>query len=313
MSLTKSQIKRSRVEAEKAVERQARLDPQFAVVTPWDSNIEMVREISQIRSGYIPPSTPIDKKLLIRRKRAVSSQTIVLRGGNRPKPPSIEEDDTGPLSKLDTDEVLRHYEKRSLFSQRLNVCFQQHNQKPQFIEKKFIELALGLADPVGNDAAVRCKLGEKITRVPDAASRLFRLAKRIHDERPKAQALVQVINEEHIQYVNIAVGSEMAMMLCPDDYWATNLSIIWAYEYAKRNCTSDYANKMLTKYLDTLNDRYRGPSVSKHYCTAWDILYPKLKLNLDKIGEVPKEPPGSLRNVWNDAVATVLFDRWAPK
>jgi hypothetical protein len=72
---------------------------------------------------------------------------------------------------------------------------------------------------------------------------------------------------------NLFVGSEMAIMLCPTFCWATNLSVIWACEYAKRGFTTDQANEITTCYSDRYRDR-----------TAWDRLHPKLKPNLDKVG-----------------------------
>jgi hypothetical protein len=63
--LTKSQIERSRIEAEKRAKLKATLDPQYETVTRWDDHIKVVKNLAQVRSGYIPASTPVNEKLLV--------------------------------------------------------------------------------------------------------------------------------------------------------------------------------------------------------------------------------------------------------
>ena len=274
--LTKSQIERSHIEAEKRAKIKASLDPKYETLTPWDNRINVVKKLAQVRSGYIPASTPINEKLLMRRRKQ-TPQCITITSGAPDSSTFSQAGDVVPLSKLDIDKVHKYYEQRCLFSKRLNDCFDQHHKKPLFVETKFIELALGLADPVGNNVAVNDKIAEKIRKAPDSASRVFQLAKRVHHERPKARALVQFINEANIMHFNIFVGSEMAMMLCSTFCWATNLSVIWACEYAKHGFAADQANEIITRYSDCYRDR-----------TAWGHLHPKLKPDLDKVGGTSK-------------------------
>jgi|SRR5271168_3083761 len=97
--LTRSQIERSRIEAENEAKRKAGLDPKYKNVTAWDNHSDTVRRLSQIHSGYIPSSTPIDKRLLVRRKETRAPETIVVVSPDRPA--SSDEGNTGPLSKPD--------------------------------------------------------------------------------------------------------------------------------------------------------------------------------------------------------------------
>jgi hypothetical protein len=103
-------------------------------------------------------------------------------------------------------------------------------------------------------------------------------------------------------HFNIFVASEVAMMLCPTFCWATNLSVIWACEYAKHGFAADQADEIISRYSDRYRDR-----------TAWGHHHPTLKPDLDKVGALAEEPSNAFRNIWNDAVAMVLFDRWAPE
>jgi hypothetical protein len=298
--LTKSQIERSHIEAEKRAKIKATLDPKYETVTPWDNHIKVVKKISQVRSGYIPASTPINEKLLVRRRKQ-TPQCITITLGDPDNSTLPQAGDVAPLSKLDMDKVHKYYGQRCLFSKRLNDCFDQHHKNSLFVEKKFIDLALGLIDPAGNNVAVKDKVAEKIRKASDSASLVFKFAKRVHHERPAARPLVQFIHEANIMHFNLFVGSEMAMMLCPTFCWATNLSVIWACEYTKHNFAIDRANEIIAGYSDCYRDR-----------TAWDHLHLKLKSDLDKVGALAREPSNALRNIWNDAVAMVLFDRSAP-
>jgi hypothetical protein len=172
--LTKSQIERSRIEAEKRAKIKATLDPKYETVTPWDDHIKVVKTLAQVCGGYIPASTPINEKLLVRRrKQSPQCSTITL---NAPYRSTFSQaGHVAPLSTLDMDKVHKYYERRCLFSKRLNDCFVQHHKKPLFIEPKFIDLALGLVDPVGNNVAVKDNIAEKIRKAPDSASRVFNL------------------------------------------------------------------------------------------------------------------------------------------
>jgi hypothetical protein len=305
-SLTKAQAEKNYIIAGEEAKRKARLDPKYKLVTKWDTHVDAIQKHVRAHSGYIPPSAPVDPKLLVRRTKTRSPETITLRGSRRRV--QSEEDEASPSSRRDLDEIIAHYENRCAFSNRLNGLFDQHDKNPSFVEAKFLDLALGFVDPVGNDVAVRYKLGEKIRSAPDAARRIFKFAKHIRDERPKPQAIIEHITRSNIKYFGLSVGSELAMMLCPNDYWAVNLFIMWACEYGK-HCTTERANQI----LDQHHESYGNRASFGYHCADFENVYPKLKRHLDKIGTFVKAPPNAFRNIWNDAVAIALFDRLAPK
>lgn len=205
------------------------------------------------------------------------------------------------IAELDMNRVREHYLARERASAKLNQLFAAGDVE------NYVNLALGITDPVGNYSAAEHGLGPRIL---DESSRqdVFNLATGI-EACPNPHHLPDLIYRHGLAYLKISVGSEMAMMLKPSVHWVGNVRTIWSHLFIKHEGKRSKANEELRLYRD-------GERDSEMASNIWRDIYLALEPNLLTVGRLASEAaatqnvrPGPLRFMWPDAVASVLYDR----
>ncbi len=176
---------------------------------------------------------------------------------------------------------------------------------------EFVQLALGISDPEGNCTASEKCLSPKIL-ARSTEDDVFTLAFRI-EQCPHPHLLPALIFNQHLPYLKIGVGSEIAMMLQPDLFWVCNVRTIWAHLLLKHNSSLSRANEELALYRDDEDD-------SEMAYRIWQAIYVSgLGPNLGRLGDLAsqsaarKNIPVDPRHcfLWADAVANELFKMFA--
>ena len=134
------------------------------------------------------------------------------------------------IAELDFSHVIDQYNIRASMSERL---------KRLLLEGKvdaYAQLALGIDDIHGNYSARDHHLGPKILAARPAKSVHSLGLQLIETDLDKAVQLA--IHGANIPYLKISVGTEMAMLLKPNDHWVANTRSIWAYLLLKHGSMS---------------------------------------------------------------------------
>ncbi len=204
------------------------------------------------------------------------------------------------IDKLNFIEVKQHYNQREEMHEQLRQDFQVGNIN------SYVENALGILDGRGNYSASEHGLGSLILS-ETSSSRVFQLAKDL-DGCIKTSHIPTIIYKSNISYLKISVGSEMAMMLRPNDFWVGNVRTIWAHLLVKHDWKKLKANEELNLYKD--NDR-----TSEMEYRVWRDLYLSAETNLSKIAELGTETAkkqkishGKFKFLWADAIASYLYN-----
>ena len=127
---------------------------------------------------------------------------------------------------IDMHDVKDHYKSRKDVSKRLKGCMQNGDQK------EYVELALGITDPLGNYSAHEHSLGPRILE-NNSISSIYKLAQRLASEELKITNLPKIIYQANLSYLKISVGSEMTSLLQPDRFWIGNVRTIWSHLVVK--------------------------------------------------------------------------------
>lgn len=125
------------------------------------------------------------------------------------------------LSNICMRDVNEHYHNREENHKRL---------KGYLTDKaisKYVKLAVGVDDPLGNYSAYEHGLGELILHY-NSEQAIFNLAQDLY-KCSDYKKIPDVIKAHNLMYIKISVGTEMAMMLCPNDFWVANVRTIWAH------------------------------------------------------------------------------------
>ncbi len=204
------------------------------------------------------------------------------------------------LSNVSIREIKEHYLARERTHKQLLNFFGQKQ-----IEK-YARLAIGLTENTGNYSACEHTLGPRILK-ENTVDRIFTLAEELFACKT-ANHIPNIIYKFKLPYLKISVGSEMAMMLRPTDFWVGNVRTIWTQLLMKHRCNYNKANEELELYRDS--DR----SSEMDY-EIWRDIYLSLQQSLDdlvKLGnekaEKNKIEPGALKYLWADAIASALYD-----
>lgn len=206
------------------------------------------------------------------------------------------------IDALEMSEVREHYLNRERCQAELRRLFDEGNIPA------FARLALGISNPAGNYSASEHGLGPRIL-LENSEQDIFDLAAEI-EACANIQHLPQVIYQQHLPYLKISVGTEIAMMLKPDRYWVGNVRTIWAHLLI-RHGSRRTANEGLQAYRD--NDR-----TSEMDYAIWRDLYLRLETDILQLGRLATAvavardvQPGQHRFMWPDAVASELYSRFA--
>jgi hypothetical protein len=140
--------------------------------------------------------------------------------------------------------VREHYDSRAAASRELRRLLSAGQRR------EFVRLALGISNPTGNYSSSRHGMGPLILAgSPLAEGGVFELAAAI-DACPTTNHLPGLIYDHAIRNLKISVGSEIAMMLKPEQHWVGNVRTIWAHLLVFHEMNEDTANEALSQYYD---------------------------------------------------------------
>lgn len=204
------------------------------------------------------------------------------------------------IDQLDFKEIREHYDRRKETHRLLRNEFDVANIN------SYVRLALGIEDARGNYSASEHGLGPLILAEPNSNS-VFRLAQEL-ERCTKKSHIPEIIYRWRIPYLKISVGSEMGMMLRPNDFWVGNARTIWAHLLLKHEWRLSIANEELELYRDS--DR-----TSEMDYQVWRYLYLAAERNLSIIAEMGNEEaanqgvePGEFKFLWADTIASGLYN-----
>jgi hypothetical protein len=201
---------------------------------------------------------------------------------------------------IDFASVKQHYLKRKEVSNKL-VSLLKNEKK-----KEYVELAVGIENPLGNYSANEHGLGCEILN-SNTTDSIYNLAISMLSKELKASDLPKLIYEARLPYLKIGVGSEMALLLQPSRFWVGNTRTIWSHLVVKHKGNCEIADEELKLYRD--ND-----STSEMDYKKWNEIYPLMEENLNKIYKIAEDLsieqnviPGSDKFLWIDAVCSALY------
>lgn len=123
-----------------------------------------------------------------------------------------------------------------------------HHQVLDFLKNRkthdFVHLALGVSNPRGNYSASEHGLGKRILASSTALNAVFALAEDLYVCK-NPRDIPQIIRARAIDFLKISVGSEMAMLLRPNDFWVANVRTVWAYLLVKHDYNLNVANEAM--------------------------------------------------------------------
>lgn len=204
-------------------------------------------------------------------------------------------------------QTLSFHEVRKNYDDRIQVGAEMRQLLSAGRFDEFAELALGIRDPKGNYSAAEHGLGPKILSqrsapvVADLASELMRST--------TATAMLERIHLANIPWLKVSVGSEMAMLLRPEQFWVANTRTVWAHLLLKHKFSLKKANNELQLYRS-------GDQDSEMAYRIWRDLY--LEIGSSVIGlaahgnaeaHAQGIQPGGQPNLWFDSIATYLYEQ----
>ena len=175
---------------------------------------------------------------------------------------------------------------------------------------KFVELALGISNSVGNYSSAEHGLGPKILRTnPNAEKQVFDLALKFAD-LTTARLVPEMIRDAQIKNLKISVGSEISCMVNPRICWVANVRTIWTHLVIKHGDNVQLADEELRLYRDS-------DESSKMSYAKWAAIHAELDVALTRISEQSLEvcdkmlfPPQRISYLWADAIASDLYEMY---
>lgn len=171
---------------------------------------------------------------------------------------------------------------------------------------QFVELALGISNASGNYSAAEHDLGPKILSQRSPAA-IKNLALSLVQSNT-ATAMLDAIYQANIPWLKVGVGSEMAMLLKPQEFWVANTRTVWAHLLLKHKFVLARANEELQLYRS-------GDQNSEMAYKIWKEIY--LELGSSVVGltaqgnieaAAQNVKPGNRQNLWFDSIATSLYE-----
>ena len=171
---------------------------------------------------------------------------------------------------------------------------------------EFADLALGISNPTGNYSAAEHDLGPKILSKRNPAA-IRDLALSIARSNT-ATTMLDEIYKANIPWLKVGVGSEMAMLLKPQEFWVANTRTVWAHLLLKHKFDLSRANEELQLYRS-------GDQNSEMAYRIWKAIY--LELGSSVIGLTARGnieaaaqnvTPGKRQNLWFDSIANSIYE-----
>jgi hypothetical protein len=186
----------------------------------------------------------------------------------------------------------------------------------------YVNLALGISDPDGNYSASEHHLGPMII-AQSAPAVVFRLAQAL--DVCERNEIPNTIYSREIPYLKISVGSEMSMMLRPNEFWVGNIRTYWTHILVANQWNVRIANEavdLLNRPVERRGQRVerRGQQAERREArleyNLWRELYLNVENSLLEIARIGNEVAQSQRVelggntfMWADAIATSLYER----
>lgn len=207
------------------------------------------------------------------------------------------------LRDIDMQAVRAHYDRREVARRQLLRLLERNDADG------YARLAVGLTDDAGNYSAAEHRLGVRI--IADNGSQGV-LALGYALNTCARRQMRETIDTAGLRYVRISVGSEMAMMLRPNEFWVANVRTLWAMLLLRHGDDFAAANAALRLYRD-------ADTESEMSYSLWAELHPNLEepmRRLSSLGEQEAQrrgiEPGTLRYLWADAIANELYIQRPP-
>jgi hypothetical protein len=206
------------------------------------------------------------------------------------------------ISHISIQDVQNHYRSREAIHKDLLGLMQAQRKDA------YVKLALGITNSLGNYSADEHKLGPRIlVQNTNATNRVFNLGQALLSCL-SVQDIPSTVYNAQMSQLKISVGSEMALMLRPDDFWVGNVRTIWAYLLIKHNWDYNIANEEL--------ELYRDDDISSEMAyQKWKAIYLSMRTNLDILVNLGNQyavqeriKPGNLKYLWVDAIANALYE-----
>lgn len=202
---------------------------------------------------------------------------------------------------IDLHSVKSHYMRRKAISEQLGRLLAGR------AETEYVELAVGVSDPLANYSAYEHQLGLKILD-NNSIGAVFGLAQRLADQKLKVTHVPKTIYGANLLYLKIGVGSEIACLLQPKRFWVGNVRTIWSHLVIKHKGNLERANEELELY------RVGDVSSEMNY-QIWRDIYLSMEPSLDIIGRIAGDwaqeqnvKPGKLKYIWIDALCSALYE-----
>lgn len=202
---------------------------------------------------------------------------------------------------IDLHSVKEHYMRRQAISERLGRLLADR------AETEYVELAVGVSDPLANYSAYEHQLGPRILD-SNSISAVFGLAQKLADPKLKVTHVPKIIYEANLPYLKIGVGSEIACLLQSNRFWVGNVRTIWSHLVIKHKGDWERANEELGLY------RIGDVSSEMNY-QIWRDIYLSMEPSLDVIGRIAEGwaqeqniKPGKLKYIWIDALCSALYE-----
>jgi len=191
---------------------------------------------------------------------------------------------------------------RDLYDKRIKVHRDLATALDKGSVKEYVNTALGIADEYGNFSAFEWDLGSQVLEKSSCRT-VFNLAERLF-ECDDPLRIPDIIYSADIPNLKISVGSEMAMMLRPDDFWVTNRRTLYAYFLDENDGNTVSANEVLQMYEADWD--------------MWRDFHAEIGPSLRSLGELGRHvasdrgiAPGSITYLWADAIADGLYTKFA--
>lgn len=172
----------------------------------------------------------------------------------------------------------------------------------------YVPSALGIDDRTGNYSAWFHSLGQRIRGAsPSASENVFTLAKKLLVCRP-SEMTNAIYDDANIPNLKISVGSEMALMLQPNECWCTNHRTVFAHFVIQRKGNVNEARQD----LQALGGAPPDYPMWRH------LHYPQIGESLSIIAKIATEEavkqnvdPGHMKFLWADSTADQLYARYS--
>lgn len=174
------------------------------------------------------------------------------------------------LSELEWEQIASHYSTRIRIHEKLLTLHKQGDKKT------FCELALGISDQRGNYSAAEHGLGPRIwSENINIVNRVWELAEKFMNLN-NARTVPDLIREQNLRFLRVAVGSEISCLVNPQVCWVANTRTLWTHLVIKHNDNLGKANEELALYRDS-------ESESEMDYAKWAALHAELNPTMTRI------------------------------